>query len=472
MSAPPGADLCRITLVGPKRRVDIALPADATFAELYPTMLHYAGQNLADAGLTHGGWVIQKLDEAPFDPSSTPARAGIRDGDLLYLRPRMAQLPDLAFDDVPDVVATAVNDRPDRWRQETARRFALGWGVGGLIAGVLVLGLTQPSWKTAAAAAVVALLLLGGAVALSRALGDAGAGIWLGYAALPYAFIAGLYAPADDDSPANLLNLFHGFEAVNYIAGFGAVVLVATIAGFAIADALPVFYGVAVAALLGTLDSLIPLGFDTDAAGVAAITVVIALALTPLLSGAAMRMARVTLPPVPNSADDLRRDTLMVDGRQVLKDTVRADRFVTGGVAATGLVAIGAFLPIAFHSGWAAPVTAAVLAFVLLLRGGRFFTGRAQKLWLLIPGAFGLALLAVSGPFRTDDAAVVLATALLPILVLSGIVVGVGMWLPNNRPSPFWGRAGQIVEITLVVASVPLALGVAGVLDYVRTVVG
>src|SRR5512139_351585 len=109
VSAPPGADLCRITLVGPNRRVDISLPADATFAELYPTMLRIAGQNLADAGLSHGGWVLQKLDQAPFDPSMTPAQAQLRDGDLVYLRPRMAQLPDLAFDDVPDVVATAVN---------------------------------------------------------------------------------------------------------------------------------------------------------------------------------------------------------------------------------------------------------------------------------------------------------------------------------------------------------------------------
>ncbi|WP_019632916.1 type VII secretion integral membrane protein EccD [Actinomadura atramentaria] len=472
MSAPPGADLCRITLVGPKRRVDIALPADATFAELYPTMLHYAGQNLADAGLAHGGWVIQKLDEAPFDPSSTPQQAGVRDGDLLYLRPRMAQLPDLAFDDVPDVVATAVNDRPDRWRQDAARRFALGWGVGGLIAGVVILALTGPSVSTAAAAGLAAVLLLAGAVALSRALADVGAGVWVGYAAVPYAFLAGLYAPSTDERGAMLLNFFHGLGAVNCVAGFGAVVLVATIAGFAIADALPVFYGVAVAALLGTLDSAIPLGLDTDAAGVGAITLVIALALTPLLSGASMRMARVALPPVPSSADDLRRDTLMVDGRQVLKNTVRADRFVTGGVAATGLVAIGAFIPLAFHSGWLTLVTTAVFAVVLLLRGARFFTGRAQKLWLLVPGAIGLGLLAVGGCVHADSANKAVLLVLVPTLIVSGIVVGVGMWLPNHRPTPFWGRAGQILEIMLVVATIPLALGVAAVFDYVRSIAG
>ncbi len=91
--------------------------------------------------------------------------------------------------------------------------------------------------------------------------------------------------------------------------------LAATIAGFAIADGLPVFYGVAVAALLGAVNSAISLAFDMDAAGIAAITVTVALALTPLLPGVAFKLARVQLPPVPGSAEDLRSDTLMVDGQ-------------------------------------------------------------------------------------------------------------------------------------------------------------
>ncbi|WP_018653689.1 type VII secretion integral membrane protein EccD [Actinomadura flavalba] len=465
MSAPPGADLCRITLVGPKRRVDIALPADATFADLYPTMLHYAGQNLADSGLAHGGWVLQKLDEAPFDPASSPAQAGLRDGDLVYLRPRMAQLPDLAFDDVPDVVATAVNDRADRWRQDSTRRFALGWGVAGLLIGALILLLSGPGWIVPAiAAGALSVLLLAGGVALSRALGDAGAGAGLGYAAVPYAFLAGLLAPLGDDPLGDV-------GALHLVAGFGAVVLVATVAGFGIAQGLPVFYGIAVAALLGTVNSALPLVFDTDAAGVAAITVAIALALTPLLPGVAFKMARVTLPPVPNSAEDLRRDTLMVDGRVVLDRTGAADRFVTGGVSAIGLIAIGAFVPLAFDGGWVSPTMTLVLAAVLLLRA-RLFRGRAQKLWLLVPGVIGLALLAVSTVWGTDSQAVALLVALLPTLVVSGVAVGVGMWLPRNRLTPFWGRAGDLAEMILVVALIPLALGVLGLFDYVRTVVG
>lgn len=465
MSAPPGADLCRITVVGPKRRVDIALPADATFAELYPTMLHYAGQDLADAGLAHGGWVLQKLDEAPFEPSATPAQAGLRDGDLIYLRPRMAQMPDLAFDDVPDVVATAVKDRPGRWRPESARTFALGWGVAGLLVGAVTLLLTGPSWLVPAiAAGGIAVLLLGAAVALSRAAGDAGAGAALGYAALPYAFLAGLLGPAQDKALGDLGTL-------HLLAGFGAVVLAATICGVAIADGLPVFYGAAVAALLGAVTTGVAIALDFDSAGIAAITVAVALALTPLLPGVAFKLARVKLPPVPNSAEDLRRDTLMVDGQQVLARTAAADRFVTGGVAGLGLTAMGAAVPLALAGGWVAPAMCVVLASALLLRA-RMFRGRAQKLWMLVPGVFGLSVLALGAALRFDSQVYLLAGILAPTLVVSGIAVGVGMWLPKNRLTPFWGRAGDIIEILLVVALVPLALGVAGVFEWARGLAG
>ncbi|MFI0372723.1 type VII secretion integral membrane protein EccD [Actinomadura sp. 1N219] len=469
MSALPGADLCRITVVGPSRRVDIALPADATFAELYPTMLRYAGQNLADAGLAHGGWVLQKLDEAPFDPASTPAQAGIRDGDLLYLRPRMAQIPDLVFDDVPDVVATGVKDRPGRWRQDSTRKFAIAWGVAGLVVGALALLLAGPPWigsswiAPAAGAGVIALLLLAAAISLSRAVGDAGAGSALGYAALPYAFIAGLLAPANKDS---LLDI----GALHLVAGFGALVLAATVAGFAIAEGLPVFYGVAIAALLGTANCAVPLVFDMDGAGIAAITVTVALALTPLLPGVSFKLARVQLPPVPGSAEELRRDTMMVDGRALLERTAVADRFVTGGVSAIGLVAIGAIVPLSFDGGWVSPVMCVVLSFTVLLRA-RIFRARAQKLWLLIPGVAGLGTLAVATAFDADSQVLLLVGVLLPTLVVSAIATGVGMWLPGNKLTPFWGRAGDILEILFVVALVPLALGVAGVFEYVRTVV-
>ena len=34
-----GADTCRITVVGPRRRVDLALPTRIPFAELFPAVV-------------------------------------------------------------------------------------------------------------------------------------------------------------------------------------------------------------------------------------------------------------------------------------------------------------------------------------------------------------------------------------------------------------------------------------------------
>ncbi len=140
-------------------------------------------------------------------------------------------------------------------------------------------------------------------------------------------------------------------------------------------------------------------------------------------------------------------------------------------MSAIGLVVLGAVVPLAFDGGWVSPVMCVVLAFTVLLRA-RIFRSRAPKLWLLVPGVAALGTLAAATALDADSQVLLLTGVLLPTLVVSGIATGVGMWLPGNRLTPFWGRVGDILEIILVVALVPLALGVAGVFEYVRTVVG
>jgi type VII secretion integral membrane protein EccD len=466
MSPTSGTDLCRVTVVGPRRRVDIVLPAYVPFAELFPTVLRYAGTDLANGGLARGGWVLQRLGQPPFHPGMTPQQVGLRDGEMVYLRPRMSQLPQLAFDDVADVIATGVNEQPDRWGPRTARAMGLAGGAIALLAGAAALLLSGPPWALpSAAAAAVTVLLLIAAVAVSRAGGDPGAGAVIGYLALPYGMLAGLLAPARSAQLAHL-------GSQQLLAGFAALVLVAVIAGATIAEGLPVFFGVGAAALLGAIAAGVPVstGAHHGAAGPAAVTVAVALALTPLIPAATFRMARVTLPPVPRNADDLRRDSLMVDGKKVLDRTAVADRFVTGVVAGIGLVAAGSEIALALGKGWAAHVMCAVVAFVLLLRA-RVFRGRGQRLWLMLPGFGGLALLAVVASMHVNQPKM-LAIALVPLLAGAAIAVGVGLWLPDHQPSPFWGRAADIVEMLLIVSLIPLALAVAGVFGYVRGLAG
>ncbi len=348
MSTTSGADLCRVTVVGPRRRVDIVLPAYVPFAELFPTVLRYAGTDLANAGLVRGGWVLQRLGQPPFHPGMTPQQVGLRDGEMVYLRPRLSQLPQLAFDDVADVIATGVNEQPDRWSPQAARRVSLAAAALALAAGLAALAASGPPWALPSiAAGTVAAVLLIAALAVSRAAGDSGAGAALGYLALPYGFMAGLLGSARSVELSHLGSL-------QLLSGFAALVFVAVVAGVAVAEGLPVFFGAGGAALLGVIAVGLAqaVGNQRGAAGPAAVTVAVALALTPLIPAITFRLARVTLPPVPRNAEDLRQDSLMVDGKQVLDRTAVADRFVTGVVSGIGLVAIGAEIALVLGRSW------------------------------------------------------------------------------------------------------------------------
>jgi type VII secretion integral membrane protein EccD len=459
MSSPGGTDVCRVTVVGPSRRIDIALPGYVSFADLFPAVARYAGLDGPEAVGETGGWVLQRLGQEPFAPAMTPLQAGLRDGEMIYLRPHRAQLPQLAFDDVADVIATGLNDQPGRWGPRDIRRTALGTGVAALAAGAVFILRSGPPWtQPALASAAVAVALLIAVVAVSRAAGDSRAGAVLGYAAVLYAFLAGLLVPARSTGLAHL-------DAVQLLPAFAAVVLTAVLAAAASAE-VPLFFGLAGAALLAVIGSWIAYAFGLAFDGAAAVIAVPTLALTPLIPAVSFRMARMAMPQVPRNADDLRRDTLAVDGAEVFDRTAAADRFVTAAAAAIGLVAAGAEAALALAHGWLGLVTCAALACALLLRS-RLFRGLAQRLWLLVPGFGGLVLLAV-GAARGSTQTQHLALALGPLIAGVALLVGVGLWLPTHRPSPFWGRAADIADTLLIVSLFPLALGVAGLFGYIH----
>ena len=459
MSSPGGTDLCRVTVVGPSRRVDLALPSYVSFADLFPVVARYAGLDGPEAVGENGGWVLQRLGQEPFPPAMTPLQAGLRDGEMIYLRPRRAQLPRLAFDDVADVIATGLNDQPGRWGPRDIRWVTLGAGGAALAAGAVFIAASGPPWSgPALAAAGIAAALLIAAAAVARAAGDSRAGALLGYAAVPYAFLAGLLIPGHSTGLAHL-------DAVRLLPAFSAVALSAVLAAAASAE-VPAFFGLAIAALLAVLGSWIAYAFGLALDAAAAVIAVPTLALTPLIPAVSFRMSRMAMPPVPRNADDLRSDTLTVDGAEVFDRTAAADRFVTAAAAAIGLLAAGAEGTLALARGWLGPMTCAVLACALLLRS-RLFRGLAQRLWLLIPGYGGLAALAV-GAAGGSTQAQHLALALGPLLAGAALLVGVGMWLPTHRPSPFWGRAADIADTLLIVSLFPLALGVAGLFGYIR----
>jgi type VII secretion integral membrane protein EccD len=460
MSPAGGTDLCRITVVGPSRRVDIALPGHVPFADLFPAVARYAGLDGPEAAAEQGGWVLQRLGQEPFAAAMTPLQAGLRDGEMIYLRPHRAQLPQLAFDDVADVIATGISEQPGQWKPVYTRRLALGVGAAALLVGAAVILRAGPPWTVPMiAATAVAVVLLVAATATARSVADSGTGAVLGYAAAPYAFLGGLLAVVRSTGLGHV-----GAEAL--LAAFAAVAVTAVIAAAGTGE-VALFFGLAIAALLGALGAWIQYAFGVlGLGGAAAVIAAPTLALTPLIPAVSFRMARMTLPQVPRHADDLRRDTLAVDGAAVLDRTSTANAFVTGAVSAIGLVGAGAEVALAVTRGWIGPLTCAAIACVLLLRS-RVFHGLAQRLWLLIPGYGGLILVA-AGAVHSGIQARLLGLGLVPLLAGAALVIAVGTWLPGHRPTPFWGRFADIADTLLIVSLFPLALGVAGVYSYIR----
>jgi type VII secretion integral membrane protein EccD len=461
-----GADLCRVTIIAPRTRVDVALPVDVPLADLLPTLLRYAGEDLPDAGLVHSGWALQRIGETPLDPARSVSSLGIRDGEILHFRPRQAQLPELAFDDVVDAIATASRDRSDRWRPSTTRAFSFAVTAGALAVAALSLVFAGPPWTiVSVVAGGVALAATIAGATLSRALAEARGGAVLGYASVPMAFLSGLTALGGDKS---LL----AFGAPHLLVGCAAAMLVAALAAFGIAEGTPYFLGVVVAALFGTLAALVALLFDSlSAAGVAAVTVAVLLAFTPLIPMFAFRLARLPLPSVPTGAEDLRRENESVPGPQVLRQTQNADRYMTGLVGALGGVAAACEIFLGTDSGWSGPTLCVVVGVALVLRA-RLFFGRAQRMWLLLPGVSGLGLLAVALSVRDHSQAVVLGGVLVPLLVVAFCVLLAGLRLPNGRPSPYWGRLADISEMLVVMSIVPLALAVLDLYAEVRGLAG
>jgi hypothetical protein len=106
-----------------------------------------------------------------------------------------------------------------------------------------------------------------------------------------------------------------------------------------------------------------------------------------------------------------------------------------------------------------------IAAIAALLLRARLLPTPQQRVPLLVAGLLGLAGLgigpvvtgAVSGVVLVAVAAVVVAVALPSALIYS-----------RRAPSPYLGRAADILDIIAIMALIPLACAVIGVFDDIR----
>ncbi len=70
-------DLCRLAVCGPARTVELAVPIHVPLIDLLPALVGHLGDGLADAGLEHGGWVLQRLGDPPLREELSVAALGL-----------------------------------------------------------------------------------------------------------------------------------------------------------------------------------------------------------------------------------------------------------------------------------------------------------------------------------------------------------------------------------------------------------
>lgn len=449
---------CHVTIVGPRRKADLALPADIPLPVVLPGLLRALGEVGGDSAAAPG-WTLQRLGGAPLDLGQSLGALGVLDGEILYLRPRGAVMPVALYDDVADLVATGVRDGRGVWSATHTGVVGAAGASGLLMLGALGLALSgMPGLTITIVAGLLALLLVVTGTLLSRAVGDSMAGALIGHAALPYAFAAGLYAPGSA-----------GFGAPHLLAALACTALAAAVGGALISDGVPGFLGTAVAATAGGICAAAVMVWSAPPAGVAALAVAVLLAFSPLVPTLSFKLAKVPLPAMPTTAEELRSDNQRLDAPAIQERTRVAQRYATGMIAAIGLSVLVTQVLLVLDRGWVSPVMTGSLSLTVIMRA-RVFRGLGQRLWLVGTGLAGFAMLALS--LVGEGGIVGSLSVAIGVLWLALMTVGIGLWLATGKPSPFWGRAADILDMALIVQLFPLALGVLEVYTWVRGLSG
>ncbi|HEX5594629.1 MAG TPA: type VII secretion integral membrane protein EccD [Micromonosporaceae bacterium] len=461
MTTTVNGGLSRVTIVAPRTRMDLALPSDIPLADMLPTLLRHAGEELADEGAARGGWALTRLGGRPLDTSRTPLQLEIRDGELLHFVPRQAAAPEVVFDDVVDAVATATQDRGDRWQLANTRRFALLFSAAALLGGAAAtLFAGPPHLPGALVASTLALGLLLSATVLSRALGNRPASRLLALVGLAYAGVGGLLMLAGDREVTAL--------GAPQLLLAGTVLLIYGAAATVAVGEAPLFLGAAASGLALSLGASICLIFGAPPAAAAAGVAALAFAIVPALPMFAYRLARLPIPSIPTDPGDLKNDSFAVDGRRILARSELAATFLTGLVATISVIIVGAEVVLAKDGQLNSLLFGGMLAVLLLLRARPFLT-QAQRWPVLIAGMLGLGLTAVSA-FLAGDGLLRFGAVLGTLVVAALVSLGYGLAVASKQISPVWGRSLDIIEILLIVAVVPLAAWVCGLYGWISTI--
>jgi type VII secretion integral membrane protein EccD len=467
-AAAPVDDLCRLTVCGPTRSVELAVPVHVPLIDLLPALVGHLGDGLADAGLEHGGWVLQRLGDSPLQEDLSVAVLGLRDGDLVHLRPRADQLPPLDFDDLIDGVAVGISSRPDRWRSETSRRLLTGLLAVPLAAGLAVLAGHLGAVSDLAAAGL-SLILLGLAATAARAFADQAVAGVLGAAAICYAAAAAAELPL-------LRGVAGSHQLADRPAAFAAMLAACVvIAGTAGAVMMlsgsrhPALIGTIVAALLAAAGGALATFAKVGPAAVAGVLLALIVPVGCWVPVLAFRLAGMQLDPTPTNPEELQADLEPVPGQHLLERTRVADQYMTALYWGLAVVASASLAVLGTTSGWPARLVA-IDVIALMLLHSRVLVAARHRLAAIVPAAGGAAVLAATAGLRAGPS--VWPAVLAGLIAVACLLLVGERSLPGHRFLPHWGRAGDWLQTLTAVALIPEVLWLLNLYQFARTANG
>lgn len=485
MSPTTATGFCRVTVVAPDSRIDVALPEDIAVADLYPEILRLTGQT-QPAGAPVGYHLVRR-DGSVLDASRSLTAQRVLDGELLSLRPFAESLPPAVYDDVSDAVATAVVRDRHLWSDDLLRGAGLVGGVLLLVMMGFVLWYADPVHHDThglpgviAGAAGLLLTVLAGVRA--RVYHDRPSAVALGLGAMPHLLIAGSGVIAADAG--------EGPGRLQFLLGC-VTVLVASAALVAVTpDGDAPFVAAAFLAAAGSLAAFCAILTEATATEAAAVAAPVAVGVVAFLPGLSARFARLPIgyaAPRTASALDFDADpdeppaADPVDGARIAAQARRGHETLLGLVGGCAAVVIGSAAVLGFSSSGWGHLLALATGLAMLLRA-RLFRYTPQVACALVAGIAAVALLilglslnppgtAVRELLSGNRADMDVRTVWLAAAVAAGaaLVTAIGLIIPKKGLTPFWGRVSDLAEGAFLLSLVPLCLAVLDVYDAARS---
>ncbi|MER5208766.1 type VII secretion integral membrane protein EccD [Streptomyces sp. NPDC002825] len=486
MSTTAATGFCRVTVVAPDSRIDVALPEDIAVADVYPEILRLTGQTQA-AG-TPTGYHLVRRDGSVLDGARTLAAQQVLDGEVLSLRPFAQSLPPAVYDDVSDAVASAVTRDRHLWSDELLRGAGLVGGVLLLVLMGFVLWFADPVRHDMHSlpgiiAGAAGLLLTAFAGVRARVYADRATAVALGLGALPLLLIAGSGIIAADAG--------QGPGRLQFLLGC-VTVLVASVALVALTPSGDApFVAATFLAGVGTLATFLMILTEASATEAAAACAPVAIGLVAFLPGLSARFARLPIGyAAPRSAADDEflgdpqqgEEAQPVDGERIALQARRGHEMLLGLVGGCAAVLVGTAAVLGFAGNVWGQLLALASGLAMLLRA-RLFRYTSQVACVLVAGIAAIALLVLGLSLNPpadlvkdllmygDRGGLDIRTIWLTAAVAAGaaLITAIGLIIPKKGLSPFWGRLLDLAEGFVLLSLVPLALAVLDVFTRVRS---